>query len=119
MQARRSGTRRVEVIGWLPNGAVQGSVVSLEGLIMDSLVDGLVGDQFLEPGVLALQILQLLGPGCLHAAVFLAPTITALLQEARGLLDLAEGTATGQPDLGFAQHVDALFGFYPFLAMIG
>ena len=86
---------------------------------MDSLVDGLVGDQFLEPGVLALQILELLGLGRLHAAVILAPTITALLRDARDLAGLAEGTATGQPDLRFAQHVDALFGFYPFLDMIG
>ena len=61
--------------------------------------------------VLSLHILELLGPGDLHAAILLAPAVLGLLRDAQCPANLANGTPAGQPDLGLAQHVDDLLQF--------
>jgi hypothetical protein len=62
----------------------------------------------LQANILAFQVLELLGLGYLHATVFFAPAIVALLGDPEFPAHLAARLAASELDLGLAQHVDDL-----------
>ena len=76
----------------------------------DRFVQCLLGDQLLQVGILALQVLELPGLGYLHAAVFFAPAIVALFGDPQLPADLAGHLTANELDLDLTQDVDDLFG---------
>jgi hypothetical protein len=78
----------------------------LGDLLEHLLVQGQLGDQALEPGVLGLQVLEPLGLVGLQAAVLVPPAVEGLLADAEALADLGDGQALGQVGLGLAQLGD-------------
>jgi len=70
----------------------------------------LVGDQALQGGVLALELLQPLGVVGLHPAVLVAPAMEGDLGDLQGLRDLGDRLALGEHQLGLAQLADDLIG---------
>src|SRR5262249_23126409 len=73
------------------------------------LVQGQLGDEALQPGVLGLQLLEPPGLVLLEAAVLVAPAVEGLLADAKALADLGEAGPLGQVGLGLAQLDDDLF----------
>jgi len=82
----------------------------LGDLLEHLLVQGQLGDEALEAGVLGLQLLEALGLVLLEAAVLVAPAVERLLTDAEALADLGEGQALGQVGLGLEQLGDDLLG---------
>jgi hypothetical protein len=80
----------------------------LGDLLEQLLVQGQLGDEALQPGVLGLQLLEALGVVLLEAAVLVAPAVEGLLADAELLADLADGQALGEVGLGLAQLGDDL-----------
>jgi hypothetical protein len=84
------------------------SEVSLRQLLEH--VEGLVGDDALEPGVLLLQFFQALGAVGLHAAVLAPPAGPGRLGDLEGAQDLGQVLALVQHPLTFAELADDLLG---------
>jgi hypothetical protein len=72
----------------------------LHRLLEHLLVQGQLGDEALEAGVLRLQFLEALGLVLLEAAVLVTPAVQGLLADAEALADLGDGQALGQVGLG-------------------
>jgi hypothetical protein len=77
-------------------------------LLEQFLVQGQLGDEALEPGVLGLQLLEALGIVLLGAAVLVAPAVQGQLADAGILADLGNAEPLGQFGLSLAQLGDDL-----------
>src|SRR5262249_12590755 len=91
-----------------PAGTGPGSEVFSGDLLEHLLVQGQLGDQALQPGVLDLQLSEALGVIALEAAVALLPAVVGRLADGELLADLGEGQAVGQVGLGLPKLVDDL-----------
>jgi len=65
----------------------------LHYLLEHLLVQGQLGDEPLEAGVLGLQLLESPGLVLLEAAVLVTPAVQGLLADAEALADLGDGKA--------------------------
>src|SRR5262249_35586690 len=110
-RGRRDARRRRSAPGGSapPAGAAGRSPLFLGDLLEQLLVQGQVGDQALEPGVLGLQLLEPLGLVLLEAAVLVAPAVQGLLANAEALADLGDVQPLRQVSLGLAQLGDDFF----------
>lgn len=91
-----------------PAGVDRGLVLSRQGFLENGFIQGLLGDQLLQPSILTLEILELLRLRYLHAAVLLAPTLVAFLGYPQFSAKLTGGLTAAQHELGLAQQVDDL-----------
>src|SRR5262249_8414086 len=73
-------------------------------------VQGQVGDQALEAGVLGLPLLEALWLVLLESAVLVAPAVPGRLADAAALAELGDGQAPGPISLGLAPLGRDLFG---------
>jgi hypothetical protein len=87
-----------------------GLTTFLGDLLEHLLVQGQLGDEALEAGVLGLQLFEALGLVGLEAAVLVAPAVEGLLADAELLADLDGGQALGQVGFGLAGLGDHLLG---------
>src|SRR5262249_10700512 len=110
-RGRRGAPRRRSAPGGgaRPAAARRRSPLFLGDLLEHPLVQGQLGDEALQPGVLGLQLLKPLGLVGLEAAVLVPPPVQGLLAHAEALADLGEAQALGQVGLGLAQLGDDLF----------
>jgi hypothetical protein len=76
-------------------------------------LERLVGDDLLQLGVLALELLEPLRLVDLHAAVLAAPAVIRLLAHTELPHHLADRLALRKPHLGFTQLADDLLGSVP------
>ena len=95
------------------SGGARGSQVSRRSLFKDQLVERQVGDGPLEPRILLLQLLQTACLGNLQPAIFLPPTIIALLRYADPSAHLADSLALRQKHVRFTKIVDDLLDRKP------
>ena len=76
-----------------PAGAVAGSEVSRGHLFENRVVERLVGHEFLQAGIFALELLQPLRLVQAETAVLLPPAVVRLLADAELLTDLRDPEA--------------------------
>ena len=74
------------------------------------MVEGLLGEELLESGVLQLKLLEPLGLGGLHAAVLLPPAVVAGLAGLKCLEDLGEVSTGLEQPVGLGELLDDLLG---------
>ena len=89
--------------------ACLGSEFSRCDVLQDRVVQGLVGDELLEPGILLLQLLQALGLVDPHPAVFLPPAVVALRRHTDRPAHPGHLLTLLDQDLCLTQLVDDLF----------
>ena len=89
--------------------ASPGLEVSRGGLPKDVVIQGLLGDQLLQPSIFFLQLTQLLGLLNFQATILLALAIVSLLGDPKLLAHQGYGLTFGQFDLSFAQFPNNLF----------
>src|SRR5579885_2351747 len=104
---KRSGRKQTACRRW------SAAATFLGGLLEHLLVQGQLGGEALEAGVLRLQLLKPLGLVGLEAAVLVAPAVQGLLAGAEALADLGDAQALGQVGLGLAQLGDDFFSRVP------
>src|SRR5262249_4850013 len=95
--------------GGRPAGAGGRSPLFFGDLLEHLLVQGQLGNEALEAGVLGLQLLEPLGLVGLHPPILVAPAVQGRLADTELLADLGEAQALGQIGLGLAQLGDDLF----------
>ena len=84
-------------------GDVWGLPVSLRRFFEDLHVEGLVGHQLLQPGILFLEGLQLLDHLRLHPTILLSPAIVSLLGNLKLLTDLRNLLPLAEFNIGLTQ----------------
>lgn len=87
----------------LPPGAWPGLEVSPVQLLEHVNIQGLVGNDPLEPGVLLLQLLRPLGVIGLHAAVLVSPPVVGVFGDFQALTHLDNSGSLNEPPVGLAQ----------------
>src|SRR5262249_47222456 len=109
-----AATRRTPLAGSAPPAAFgRASPLFSRDLLEHLLVEQGLGQQLLQPGVLAPQLLEPLGLVGLHAAVLVAPAVQGRLADGQPLADLGDGQPLGQVGVGLAQLGDDLFRRVP------
>ena len=96
-------------------GDVQGLPVSLGSLLENLHIESLLGDHLLQPCVLFLQSLQLLGHLRLHATVLLSPAIIRLFGDFQQLAGLGHLLALTEFNIGFTKFGNDLIHCVTFL----
>ena len=92
-----------------------GLKVSLRHLFQNSIIQGDIGYQLLQPDILPLQCLE---PFCLlysHTTILFAPPVVGLFGDSDLPAGLADVSSLIQQDLSFAQLVDNLLRRMRFL----
>src|SRR4051794_15300277 len=92
-----------------------GSPVSLGDLLQRLRFQRLIGDDALQPRVLALELPEALGVIGLHPAVLVTPPVIRRLRDLQGLADLGDRLALAQQPIALAQLADDLLGGVPAL----
>src|SRR3954453_7499610 len=95
-----------------------GSPVSPGDLLQRLRFQRLIGDDALQPGVLALEFPEALGVVGLHPAVLVTPTVIRRLRDLQGLADLGDRLALAEHAVAFAQLADDLLGGVPALLQV-
>ena len=88
------------------------------GFLQDSVVQGLICHQLLQPGVLLLEGLQLFGHLRSHPAVLLTPAVVRLLSDPQPFADLRNLLSLTEFDIGSTQHRDNLVNSMTFLCQL-
>ena len=86
---------------------------SLKRLLQDVLVEGEIGDKFLQTGILGLQVFQALELIAVHRAIFALPAVVGVLSYADALDRFGDHLALGSSDFDLAELGDNLIRGVP------
>src|SRR5918998_1013579 len=90
-----------------------GSPVSLRDLLQRPALKRLVGDDRLQPPILALKLLEALDVVGLHPTLLIAPAVIGVLRDAERPRDLRDRLLLGQHPVGLTQLADDLLRRMP------